>query len=89
MARLMPVTSNAEAPRMGRQLATEGTCAPMKTPVGLLRSEWRSQPARSKVSQAQVSNIRIWGSINVISFWDSPKRLRSNSFSPSSRINPS
>ena len=89
MATLMLVTSNGEAPRRGRQLATGGTWAPMKTPVELLRSEWRSQPARSKVSQAQVSSIRSCGSITSISFCDSPKRLRSKSFSTSSRMSPS
>ena len=39
MARLRLVTSNGEAPRSGRQLATGGTWAPMKTPVPLLRRE--------------------------------------------------
>ena len=67
MARLMLVTSNSEAPCIGRQLATDGTCAPIKTPVGLLRKVCKSQPTRSKVSQAQVNNIRTCGSAKVIS----------------------
>lgn len=37
--RLVLITSNWVAPYRERQLATEGTCAPMKTPVGLLRRE--------------------------------------------------
>ena len=41
-----------------------GTWAPMKMPVWLLRRPCRSQPTRSKVSQAQVSSIRTCGSVN-------------------------
>ena len=89
IARLMVVTSNGPAPCIGRQLATAGTCAPMKIPVGLLRNACRSPPTRSKVSHAQVSSIRSCGSVITISFWDILKRARSKSFSPSSRISPS
>ena len=89
IARLREVTSNGPAPCIGRQLATAGTWAPMKTPVGLLRSACRSQPPRSNVSHAQVRSIRTCGSVNSISFWDIPKSVRSKSFSPSSRISPS
>ena len=64
IARLMVVTSKGPAPCIGRQFATAGTCAPMKTPVGLLRNACRLQPTRSKVSHAQVSSIRTWGSVN-------------------------
>ena len=89
IARLMVVTSNGPAPCIGRQLATAGTCAPMKIPVGLLRNACRSQPTRSKVSHAQVSSIRSCGSVITISFCDIPNRARSKSFSPSLRISPS
>ena len=45
MATLMPVMEYSLTPCWGRQLDTAGTCAPMKTPVELLRSAWKSQPA--------------------------------------------
>ena len=89
MARLMLVTANSLTPPNGRQLATEGTCPPMKTPVGLLRNACRSQPVRSMVSQAHDNVIRNCGSVAIISLCDMPKRLRSKSLSSSPRINPS
>ena len=89
MATLMLATVNSFTPRTCRQLATGGTCAPMKTPVRLLRSECSSHPDRSKVSQAQLSSILICGSVRSISLWDIPKRPRSKSHSSSSRISPS
>ena len=39
MARLMPVMEYSVTPSIGLQLAAAETWAPMKTPVGLLRSE--------------------------------------------------
>ena len=39
IATLIPMTEYSLTPCWGRQLDTAGTWAPMKTPVGLLRSE--------------------------------------------------
>ena len=89
MAKLMLVTSNCEAPSMGRQAATAGICAPTKTPVELLRNERRPHPTRSKASQAHISNILTCASADLASLWDNPNKVRSKSFSRSSRIRPS
>ena len=89
MATLMLAMENSVAPSGLRQLDVAGTCAPMNTPVRLLRSDCRSQPTRSQVSQVQVNSIRTCGSADSISWCDIPKRLRSKLFSPSSRISPS
>ena len=89
MARLMLAMENSCAPSGARQFAVAGTCAPMNTPVRLLRSACRSQPARSQVSQVQVSSMRTCGSAVAISWCDMPNRPRSKSFSRPSRISPS
>ena len=80
---------NSLVPYIARQLAVDATCDPTKTPVGLLRSACRSQPARSQDSQAHPSNMRIWGSMYVISWRDTPKRPGSIRCSPSPRMSPS
>ena len=85
----MLAIENSLAPSGARQLEVAGTCAPTNTPVRLLRKACRSQPARSQVSQVQVSSMRTCGSAVSISLCDMPNRLRSNSFSRSSRISPS
>ncbi len=89
MATLMLAMENSVAPSGLRQLDVAGTCAPTNTPVRLLRNDCKSHPACSQVSQVQVNSIRTCGSADNISWCDIPKRLRSKSFSPSSRINPS
>ena len=80
---------NSLVPKSARQLAVDATCAPMKTPVGLLRSPFRSHPACSQLSHAQPRSIRICGSMYAISLRDTPKRLGSIRCSPWSRISPS
>ena len=47
----------------------------MKTPVGLLCNECRSQPTCSNVSQVQVNNSFICGSMFSASYNDIPKSL--------------
>ncbi len=67
MATLMLAMENSVAPGGLRQLDVAGTCAPTNTPVRLLCNDYRSQPARSQVSQVQVKSIRTCGSADSIS----------------------
>ena len=89
MATLMPVIEYSLTPCRDRQLDTAGTCAPTKTPVGLLRNARKSQPACSIVSHAQFSSIRTCGSVCFNSLWDIPNSARSKSSSSPLRISPS
>ena len=67
MATLMLAMENSVAPNGRRQLDVAGTCAPMNTPVRLLRNDCKSQPTRSQVSQVQDNSMRTCGSVDSIS----------------------
>jgi hypothetical protein len=78
MSGLLPVQVYSFGPNIGRQVAADDSCVPMKTPARLLRSRPWSQPACSNASQVQVNSIRTCGSMELASCTDTPNMRLSN-----------